>query len=333
MNYKELILNNPKYSFLKENEHLGNNIMLLTLGGSHSYGLEQEDSDLDVRGITLERQNELLGLDIFEKFENKDTDTTIYAFRKMIKLLLSCNPNCIEILATNPEHILIMTEEGKLLRNNIELFLSQMASRSFSGYARRQLRRLKNALARDSYTQPEKEEHIFQSINIEYLKEHYADFTDEEINLYIDKSDKEDFETELFLDINLKHYPLREFRNIQSIMNNVIIDYGNLHHRNRKKDDVHLNKHISHLFRLYIMGAEILEGKGVYTYRNNDKDFLLDLKNGKYVIDDKYNFIEELLKPYIERFEYAKQNSPLPVKPDYNKINELTIEINRRAIK
>ena len=332
MNYKELIFNNPDYSFLKENEHLGSNIMLLTLGGSHSYGLNQENSDLDVRGISLERPNELLGLDIFEQFENKETDTTIYAFRKMINLLYSCNPNCIEILATEPEHILIMTEEGKLLRDNIGLFLSQKASRSFSGYARQQLRRLKNALARDSYTQPEKEEHIFNSINILHLQEHYKPFTDEEVKLYIDKTDKEDFETEIFLDINLKHYPLREFKSIHSEMSNVITDYGNLRHRNRKKDDIHLNKHISHLFRLYIMGAEILEGKGVHTYRNNDKEFLLDLKIGKYVIDDKYDFIEELLDPYIKKFEYAKENSPLPKEPDYKKINELMIEICRKAI-
>jgi len=332
MNYKELVLNDPKYNFLKENEHLGNNIMLLTLGGSHSYGLNQENSDLDVRGISLERPNELLGLDTFDQFENKETDTTIYAFGKMIKLLSSCNPNCIEILATNSEHILIMTDEGKLLRDNINLFLSQKASRSFSGYARQQLRRLKNALARDNYTQPEKEEHIFQSINIEHLKEFYAPFTDEEISLYIDKSDKEDFETELFLDINLKHFPLRDYRNIQAEMSNVITEYGNLHHRNKKKDDLHLNKHISHLFRLYIMGAEILEGVGVHTFRKDDKEFLLDLKTGKYVINDKYDFIEELLDPYIKRFEYAKQNSPLPKEPDHKKINELTIEINRKAI-
>jgi predicted nucleotidyltransferase len=332
MNYKELVLNDPNYNFLKENEHLGKNIMLLTLGGSHSYGLNQENSDLDVRGITLERQNELLGLDIFDQFENKETDTTIYGFRKMIKLLSSCNPNCIEILATNPEHILIMTKEGKLLRDNIELFLSQKASRSFSGYARQQLRRLKNALARDSYTQPEKEEHIFNSINILHLQEHYQPFTNEEVKLYIDKTDREDFETEIFLDINLKHYPLREFKSIHSEMSNVITEYGNLHHRNRKKDDVHLNKHISHLFRLYIMGAEILEGKGVYTYRNNDRDFLLGLKTGKYVINDRYDFIEELLDPYIKRFEYAKIHTELPKEPNYKNINNLMIDIYRKVI-
>ena len=42
-----------EYDFLKENKHLGNNTILLTLGGSHAYGMDKEDSDLDVRGIAL----------------------------------------------------------------------------------------------------------------------------------------------------------------------------------------------------------------------------------------------------------------------------------------
>lgn len=32
-------LNNPEYDFLEKNKHLGNNIMLLALGGSYAYGI------------------------------------------------------------------------------------------------------------------------------------------------------------------------------------------------------------------------------------------------------------------------------------------------------
>jgi uncharacterized protein len=212
MNYDELVFNNPTYGFLKDNEHLGDNIMLLTLSGSISYGTNIKTSDTDIRGIALERPNELLGLDTFEQFENKETDTTIYSFRKLVNLLLNCNPNCIEILATNPEHILIITEGGQKLRDNIGLFLSQRAADSFGGYATAQLRRLENALARDSYPQPEKEKHILKSINAQmyHLKKRYREFTDGELELYIRDSDKEDYETEIFLDINLNGYPLRD---------------------------------------------------------------------------------------------------------------------------
>jgi len=69
--------------------------------------------------------------------------------------------------------------------------LSKKAIHSFGNYATAQLRRLKNALARDSYPQAEKEQHILESIlgQMEHLKRTYKSFTNEEINLYIDQSD------------------------------------------------------------------------------------------------------------------------------------------------
>ena len=44
------LLEKKEYNFLKDNEHLGNNIILLGLGGSHAYGTNIETSDLDIRG-------------------------------------------------------------------------------------------------------------------------------------------------------------------------------------------------------------------------------------------------------------------------------------------
>ena len=124
-------LNSKEYDFLRSNEHLKDNIMLLTTGGSHAYGTNVETSDLDIRGIALERENEILGLSNFEQFENHATDTTIYGFRKLISLLLNCNPNVIEMLGTKEEHLFILSEEGKLLRDNVDLFLSKKAMHSF----------------------------------------------------------------------------------------------------------------------------------------------------------------------------------------------------------
>ena len=52
-----------------------------------------------------------------------------------------------------------------------------------------------------------------------------------------------DLESEIFVDINLIHYPLRDYRNIWSEMNNILKDYEKIGKRNKKKDDDHLNKH------------------------------------------------------------------------------------------
>ena len=88
----------PEYNFLEKNEHLGKNIILLGLGGSHAYGTNTETSDLDIRGCALNRKNEILTNENFEQFINEETDTTIYSFNKLISLLSNCNPNTIEIL-------------------------------------------------------------------------------------------------------------------------------------------------------------------------------------------------------------------------------------------
>ena len=77
----------PEYDFLEKNEHLGNNIILLGLGGSHAYGTNTETSDLDIRGCALNRKNEILTNENFEQFVNEETDTTIYSFNKLISLL------------------------------------------------------------------------------------------------------------------------------------------------------------------------------------------------------------------------------------------------------
>jgi predicted nucleotidyltransferase len=322
-------LNSSEYDFLRNNEHLGSNIILLTLGGSHAYGTNVETSDLDIRGIAVERPQEIIGLSSFDQFENTDTDTTIYGLRKIINLLLNCNPNTIEILGTNPEQIFIINKYGKMLKDNISLFLSKRAIASFGGYATAQLRRLQNALARDNYPQAEKEKHILGSIKnmLEDLKERYQPFTDE-INLYLGKSDKTDFDEEIFIDVNFKHYPLRDFKNIYSDMSNVLRDYSSLNHRNNKKDTEHLNKHAMHLIRLFLMGIEILKGEGVHTYRGKDREFLLNIRNGKYTYDEIFKMVDE----YEKEFKYAGNNTSLPSKPDYKKVEELVVEINREVI-
>lgn len=47
------LLDRPEYQNLLQHENLGENICLLTVGGSHAYGLANENSDIDIRGIAV----------------------------------------------------------------------------------------------------------------------------------------------------------------------------------------------------------------------------------------------------------------------------------------
>ncbi len=199
-------LNSKEYDFLRKDSHLGDNILILTTGGSIAYGTNVDTSDIDIRGVTLENKQDIMGLSDFEQFEDKSTDTVIYGLKKFISLCINCNPNVLEILGTKQEHLLVISKEGELLRDNVELFLSKRAIQSFGSYATAQLRRLQNALARDNYPHSEKEQHILNSIlgQMEHLQRSYKSFTDKEISLYIDKSDRQDMDTEIFI---VMHYP------------------------------------------------------------------------------------------------------------------------------
>jgi predicted nucleotidyltransferase len=324
-------LKTKEYDFLRTHKSLGNNIILLTTGGSHAYGTDTPNSDLDIRGITLNSAEELLTMEYNDKpVEDRTTDTVVYFLKQIVTLLLNCNPNTIEILGTKPEHLFICSKEGALLRDNVQLFLSKKASTSFGGYAIAQLRRLQNALARDSYPQREKEEHILSSIQKQLLTlpDRFKVITGDELRLYLASSNKDGFDEEIYMDLNLKHYPLRDFKNIYSEMNNVLRDYDKLNHRNSKKDDLHLNKHAMHLIRLLIMGTEILQGKGVTTYREKDIPFLMDIRNGKY----SYEEIFQLVDKFDAEFKYASANTTLPDTPNYAEVKELVMEINREVV-
>ena len=322
------------YNFLREDKRLCDNIILLTLGGSHAYGtninIDGHISDIDIRGIRLNTREEILTMKCDDKpYENHELDVVIYPLKQIIQLLTNCNPNTIEILGTKKEHILHITEEGKILRDNVDVFLSQVAYHSFGGYALSQLRRLENALARDNYPQDKKEEHIKGAIERAMLSfnNKYKDLGNG-FNIYIDKSNKADFDKEIFMNLNLKGYPLRDFHGVYSEMSNIINDYSKLNHRNKKKDELHLLKHSMHLIRLLITGTEVLSGKGINTYREKDKEFLLDIRNGKY----SYEEIFEMVSKYEKEFEYANKNTILPQKPNHKKINEIVIEINKKVL-
>lgn len=272
----------------------------------------------------------------FEQVINTQTDTTIYAFNKLIGLLMNVNPNTIEMLGCKPEHYFHISPIGKDLIDNRKMFLSKRAANSFGGYANQQLRRLQNALARDTYPQAEKERHILNSITFAMtdFTSRYEKFEDGSINLYVDKTDKKDMDSEIFMDVTLKHYPLRDYKSLWSEMNNIVKEYGKLNSRNTKKDDLHLNKHAMHLVRLYLMCLDIFEKEEIVTYRENDLELLMAIRHGKFQKEDGTFRTEffDMITDYENRLNYAKGNSSLPAAPDQKRVQDFVMSVNERVI-
>lgn len=331
------VLQTPDYDFLRTNEHLGSNIILLTLGGSHAYGTNIEASDVDIRGCALNAKEEILTNKNFEQFVNEDTDTTIYSFNKLIHLLTNVNPNTIEMLGCKPEHYLYLSPIGKELLDNRHLFLSKKCVHSFGGYANAQLRRLDNKAAR-LVGQSQQEKHILGSIeNAMYdFKSKYFQFDSDSIKLYIDKAVQEGYDTEIFMDINLHHYPLRDYKSMWSEMNNIVKDYGKFGKRNQNAiEHGKLSKHMMHLIRLYLMCLDILNEGEIITYREKDHDFLMDIRNGKYLDENRQPIPEffDIVDEFEAKLNIAKETTDLPDNPNYDEINKFIMSVNERIVK
>ena len=335
MNFNQLI-NTPEYDFLRENPRLGERIILLGVGGSYAYGTDNENSDIDFRGITLNLPSDILGLTEFEQYIDDHTDTVVYAFNKIIRLLLECNPNTIELLGLDEEQYLIKSPLGQELLDRRNLFLSKRAAKSFGGYAGTQLRRLQNAIARDSLPQREREQHIYNSVKnaLEDFRRRNEMFDKGNINIYIDDSDNPEFETEIFIDAEYKHLPLRDYGNMLGAMNSVIRDYDKIGKRNKKKDDNHLNKHAMHLIRLFMMAVDILEKGEIRTHRTDDLELLKQIRRGDFQNEDK-TFSKEfydMLAYYESKLEKAVEKSKLPDNPDMEQVEIFVEYVNRKAI-
>ena len=90
-----------------------------------------------------------------------------------------------------------------------------------------------------------------------------------------------------------------------------------------------------HLIRLYIMCLDILENEQIVTYREKEHDLLMDIRNGKYLDDNRQPIPEffELVDDYEKKLDYAKENTSLPDQPHKNEIMDFVASVNERVVK
>ena len=333
----KVMIETEPYDFLRKPPLDRNNIILLGLGGSYAYGTNNENSDIDIRGIATHSAEDILTRKGFEQVISNETDTTIYSLEKIISLLSNCNPNTIEILGLEPWQYLYTNDIGRDLIANADMFLSTRAVNSFGGYASAQLRRLDNKAVR-LVNQEAREHHILNSIeNARFsFSEKYFSYPTDAIRLYIDKAVQEDYDTEIFMDVSLSHYPLRDYKAMWSEMNNIVKDYGKIGKRNAHAiEHGKLGKHMMHLVRLYLMCFDILEDGKIVTYRQKDHDMLMEIRNGKYLDENDQPIQEfyEMVDEFDNKLKYLKDHSVLPKNPDYERINRFLADVNLEVIK
>lgn len=331
MNSKFLL--DTKYSFLSTHPRLGNNIMFLVAGGSYAYGTQIEGiSDKDLRGCSLQLPSDLIGRTNFENYVDNQTDTTIYGFNKFIQLAQDGNPNVLEILGVRPEDRFYVSPVGQEVFDNVDMFLSKHIAVKVNGFATSQLRKIQSITARNG-NEKTQGEYMLDAANrkIEDFNGRYPTLVENsDMNLSLECIDGE---WKIVCTGNFWEVPLAEMKGAYDDLMNLFKSFHKFTGDNSKPTDEKLNKHAYHLVRLLTMGKEILDEGVIRTYREKEHDILMDMRDGKYMVDGKftkefYDYIDHL----EAEFEAARQRSELPNKPDGKRIDQFVESVNRRVV-
>src|SRR5437870_2134225 len=109
--------------------------------GSRAYGLDNDESDTDRRGVYLapaELQWSLCGAP--EQFEDNATQSCYWELQKFLTMALKANPNILECLYSPMVEKIAPLGEGLLAMR--QQFLSQMIFQTFNGYAMSQFKKI-----------------------------------------------------------------------------------------------------------------------------------------------------------------------------------------------
>lgn len=278
------------------------NLVYKVYAGSHAYGLNTPESDIDIRGITIPPKEFYLGLRDFEQ-QMILPDTTIFALRKFVRLAKNCNPNIIEMLFVDEKDIIFMNEYGRLLRDNRHLFLSRRARFTFGGYAFAQLKKIKGhrKWIENPQTKPRQEDFFKEKIAVleDKTKKKYMKFLEQEYDNAMKKYRQ-------YLDWKKNRNPERAVLEEK---------YG------------YDCKHAMHLIRLLRMGCEILQ-KGKVIVKRPDREDLLAIRNGKLT----YNELIKKAEHYYNMLDELYEQSPLPKKLNDKVIDGLLINMTERFL-
>lgn len=135
------------------------NLIYTTVHGSQAYGLANQFSDVDIKGIVVPPKE--VEYNLFHRFEqtennpvveeanshlknpnNPKLESTIYSLRKFFMLASEVNPNMIELLYTDSKHHSVYHPMMEKLLENRDLFLSTKARWTFAGYAVSQAKKI-----------------------------------------------------------------------------------------------------------------------------------------------------------------------------------------------
>lgn len=118
------------------------NLLFKCIVGSTAYGTNTEKSDTDIKGVYIQSNEDVLGLN-YKDFVKVTADEEYFEIRNYIHLLSKANPSVLEMLFVDDKFVLYCHPSFQILRDNRYLFLTKQCKNSFVGMAVQQLHKAK----------------------------------------------------------------------------------------------------------------------------------------------------------------------------------------------
>ena len=329
--------------------------------GSTAYGTNTEKSDTDVKGVYIQSNEDILGLN-YKDFVNVTDDEVYYEIRRYVDLLSSANPSVLEMLFVDDKFVLYCHPSFQILRDNRHLFLTKQCKNSFGGMA---IAQLKKAKGTDKMMNWEKNQMIrkepidFCTVWDKHRAVSLTDYLTEN-NLDINRCglSKIDGMKDCY---QLFHSTIYQYKGIQREGSNHVIlssipkgeaglclllynmDAYSAHCKKYKEYTEWLanrntsryvdtlthgqqvdGKNISHAVRLIETAYDIVNKKDLIVYRPN-REYLLDIRHGKFNLETLITDTTLQLKELDAAFD----NSDLPEEVTKEIKHNLIIEIRK----
>lgn len=306
------------------------NIIFKCKSGSHLYGLNTPESDIDYTSVFIPSAYDILSLQKCETINDStkssstnrrntkdDIDDISYSLPRYLTLVLNANPNLLEILFADKNVIEYEEPIFTFIRKNYNRFLSKKVFDSFMGFAVSQRKKLEYKKTR--FTQLQKA--------IYYLEDSYNSNALNRNDIGLSGGEA------IFLNSILSHYkgsknntesfhkglPLKTiYEKLTSELNN----YGWRLHTKSFETLGYDTKFASHTIRLLHEGRQLLEtGKLEFPITGEAFDDIVSIKNAQVSIDDFY----KICIKYEDACRIASEKSTLPDKPDWKWANDFCV--------
>jgi hypothetical protein len=313
--------------------------------GSHLYGTNTPESDLDVKGIYLPTAREIVlnrarrnisqsrPKQEFERNTKDDIDQEFFSLGEFLKLLAEGQTVALDILFSDAEAIRFKGPEYHLFQhiydNRFKLISKNVMA--FIGYAHKQAAKygIKGSRVRAVKDTIE----FFSAFPDETLLRDIKPALDafvakgDEFIKFTDILNPQDTSITYLEVVNRKFQLTNSVKYVKAVLQKIYNEYGHRALQAEKNEGIDW-KALSHAVRVNFEGQELLS-TGFITFPRPERELLLDIKLGKI----GYNRVADLIEIGLKQLEELQRTSGLRGEPDFEWADNFLYEVYSGIIK